>query len=226
MKPNAKRKLRRIGRFLYTHALPLVLSLWALYLSRQANLIVHQQTSDFRAVEKLDLAPDLRLATWLGSEDIPDIPRHLTLYNAGPLDAINVRVELRLYFYLESTKQVKGLINDSSWNFQAPKLEVHNQVSFPFPSGFWSQIQEARSSQRNIFGVRIIYHHPTSLATTVSEAFYFLDPNGRWVQENDSSLKPDLYDDLREAVLKRAQEQTEDLSSAGFSDRLHDLRSK
>jgi hypothetical protein len=169
---------RQAGKWLL-HGLPIAVSAVALYVSVGANRIALQQSKDVRAVEKLDLAPALHLEAYIGTGGPP---REFVVYNPGPLDAIQLRVELSLYSYSELEKRVRARESSSDWNFQRPQLASFDQTGFAFPVGFWRSAELPKPGRQTIVGIRLIYHHPISLQSYAQEAFYCRKPDGKWVR--------------------------------------------
>ena len=78
--------------------------------------------------------------------------------------------------------------------------------------------------QHNIIEIRLIYHISPDLTRKFQKsAFYFINPEGRWVSENDSSLITNTYDytQMKKAVLEASEKVSTELP---FGKDLHQIQ--
>ena len=161
---------------------------------------------DTHAIGRLDLKPQLRLRTTF--MQIGDIPPRFTIFNEGPIDAVQMKIDLMTHRYLEAEDKTKKarLVTiwgtDTTWTI--PKLPPVFAKSIEFPKG-WLAIN-ARSGEfphHNVMEIRLTYRVEPDMRQFIDSAFYFVNPEGMWVKENNSSLTPEVYDPIKDAIYQR-----------------------
>lgn len=58
-------------------------------------------------------------------------------------------------------------------------------------------------NDRKVMSVRINYRRESDLKNQSLHSFYYFGREERWVAESDNSLKPESYNPIKEAVLKK-----------------------
>jgi hypothetical protein len=180
---------------------PIGISFIALLISGWSASLSTRNSEVTRRLSKLGFRPVLRLETLLrpAGKSLP----HWQLTNTGPLEAVQIKVQMILHRYFPETKMVQGHVT-ATWNTSAiPKLEPQETKAYAFREGFLeteSRIQNP--PQYNIMEILLTYRRPQDLKEYSESAYYFVNPNGLWVHEEESSLKGELYESMRAALVK------------------------
>ena len=151
---------------------------------------------DNRALSHLDLRPHLRLNSSL--KETNDIPAHFTLYNAGPVDAIQVEIQLSiLEFSTETDFTSRVAIMDAENPIIIPKLVALSRKSFKLPLK-WAinSCSLSKPPKYNVVEVLVKYLREADRKSYADRAFYFFNPDNRLVTEYDNSLPKKVYDPL------------------------------
>ena len=189
----------------------LLVSIYSVYLSKQTY-------KDARAVTKLDVHPIVELSTYFQS--IAGRPPHFIVKNNGPIEAQQLEIQLISHRYIPQ----KGGIGLSTFGteerYRVPKLEPFSSQLFKFPE-LWLEVNARiqKPPHHNIMEIRLKYRRPVDLAVYEASAFYFINPSGCWVTENDQSLQPEVYEPIKYAVFKASEKEFRYLGQ----DKLHQI---
>jgi len=94
----------------------------------------------------------------------------------------------------------------TSEQYQLGTLEPTRHI-LVYPTERWLNV-DARvhnPGYYNVMEFRLSYRRPPDMAHYASSAFYFLNPNGNWVREDDGSVKSAQYELIKDMVLRTAQ---------------------
>jgi hypothetical protein len=183
---------------------PIILSGIAILISVGAFIVSGLSYCDSRKLSKLDLRPSIRLQTQF--KPVGKIPPHFTVINKGPIDAVQVQVEMYRHCSRPDFKRMTISKHFSMHDKSVKKLEPGDQKSFKFIK---SSIEVDDISCRplepenNILEIKITYRHPQDLERLYDEsAFYFVNPEGSWVNERSSSVTSEKHEAIKALVQK------------------------
>lgn len=176
-----------------------------------------ESNENYKKVEKLELNPEIKFN--INFEGIKGSPPYFTIQNFGPIDATQVVVELVINRYdqekdrfinIFSTDQ-RVVINNlstlqsKSYEISQHFLDVNSRLGKPL--------------NQNVIEARISYRKEPDLQLFIKRAFYFIDPAGKWVGENNNNLKDEIYSIMKESLLNKFN----DTGILFHGDALHDL---
>ena len=172
---------------------------------------------DTRATSGLDLKPSLGLKAWF--KKIGDTPPHFEVWNEGPIDAVQLEIQLISHRYFPHKKKILVTGSGSNRTYSIPKLSPQQRKGFLFPKGWLnSNARLQEPPEHNVMEIRLTYRRESDKHQFSESSFYFVDPEGRWVSEFSSSLTP-YYEPIKQAALEASNWYPPgDLS---HSDRLH-----
>jgi len=200
----------------------IALSIIAIFYSCQANKIADEANENYRAVSKLDLKPNIELISFFKSD--LNISSSFCITNAGVVEAALMEIYIITYRYLYD----KQIIESASYGSGQGEYYFKDKLP-PFERQcfiFYQHILDRKKPpfNENIFELRIIYRRPSDMAYFMESSFYFLGLDSQWVNENNGSLKPEIYDPMKEAVKQYSQKIKLD-ALKGFNDWLHPIES-
>jgi len=173
----------------------IIMSLLALYLTVQNR-------SDFRAIEKLNLWPEIKLYTMLQKRE--GEPRSFTIANIGPVTAIQVEITLISHRLLEGKRLMSLWGSDEThWMDELPPNRSKRIILSDHFLDENSRIE--KPLKYNAFEIRIIYRRPADLKVSVEVAYFLINPDGQWVPENENSLVPEIYNPIIEAITNQSK---------------------
>jgi hypothetical protein len=174
---------------------------------------------DTRDIHKLDLKPQINLRTYFGKTD--KLVPQLTVENEGPVDAVQIDVQILSHRYDESSKSIKVSTYGTPQNWKIPKLSPFQFKTFLFSEHFLNiNARLQKPVQHNIMEIRLSYRRPSDMRLFKESAYYFVNPEGRWVPEGDNSLEEESYEAIKRAVFKKSKRPLEYI---GLSDTLHKI---
>lgn len=185
----------------------LLIAYSSLNVAREALKVSQVARDDVRAISKLGLEPKLELDTNFRT-DI-GYPRAFWITNSGPVEALQIEVHLITYRYDGSIIKVVGYGTGTDEHYQADKIDPFRSGFFPFKEIFLdvnARIQ--KPAQHNAFEIRISYRRPPDMTYYTESAYYFVNPDGDWVNENNGSLVPERYNPIMKAVKSASQKLT------------------
>lgn len=198
---------------------PIAISTFALIVSVYAVYVTTQARKDARAVAGLDLRPALALDSQL--RWVKDIPPHYTVTNNGPVEVVQLEIQPISHRYAGDGDELTLTSYTSEERQTVMSLAPLSDVSFRISDQSLAEAaRKIKKLKYNAMEIRLTYRRPPDMRKFVQSAFYFINPDGRWVEESNASLKPDIYDAVKEAVLRAANQP---LSSYLSSDRLHSI---
>jgi len=199
-----------------------IIALVALAFSGVAIWQSHLTRNDTKILNKLNFRPTLALQAKLKKTN-NTIPAHLNLINKGPIDAVQVQVQF--YFHKYSEEQQKVVISgwDSGQQWTLDRLPSLKQVNIGVNELSLKGMLPALSDHEKycrILEIRLNYRREVDLKKYSERAFYFVNPDGEWVSERDSTLNSDFYKEIKEAVFGSFTVNSDQID---FSDTLHGL---
>ena len=174
-------------------------SLIALIVSAFAAWFGYLARQDSRIISGLELKPEIKVNANINKNKFKDF--RIILHNSGPVDALQLKAKLIAHRYYEKTKNIRISGTGSETIFAVQKLEPLKTVIFEVPEHFLyvnAMIQEPK--EYNVLELRIDYRRPPDLKSFSESAFYFVNPDGVWVSESSSSLKPETYETIKNAA--------------------------
>ncbi len=193
--------------------LALIVSVYALYVTTEAR-------KDARAVAGLDLLPVLALDSQL--RWVKDIPPHYTVTNNGPVEVVLLEIQPISHRYAGVDDGLTLSSYTGEMRQTVMSLEPFAHVSFQLPDWWLAEAaRKIKNLKHHAIELRLIYRRPPDMRKFVVSTFYFMNPGGDWVNETDSSLDPETYDPIKEAVFKAA---SQPMTSFQSGDRLHPRR--
>lgn len=170
-----------------------IISIIAIFLSVFALFRSCSVEKDNRALSHLDLRPNLRLSSFL--QESPNTPAHFTIYNAGPIDAIQVEIQISILGISTKSKEfTRGAIIGSENPIAISKLISLESKSFKLPlSWLISNCQLTVPPKHNVVEILVKYLRDSDRKLYAERAFYYLNPNGQLVTEFDNSLTKENY---------------------------------
>ena len=152
-----------------------------------------------RRLNKLDLRPRFMLCSLFKS--IGSIPPHWELTNIGPIEAVQVKVEMFSHRYFPKTKKIQASLQNSSNTTIISKIDPQETRSCKFKKGWLEESARVQEPpQNNVMEIMITYRRPQDLKEYKESAFYFVNPDGLWVPEGEYLLKGELYESIKKAL--------------------------
>jgi hypothetical protein len=191
----------------------LIISGWSAFLSTRNNEVTHR-------LSKLDFRPSLRLYSLFKS--IGKTPPHWELTNIGPVEAVQVKVQLISHRYFPTRQMIQVSLTGSDEVTSILKIAPQEWKWKAFPEGWLETNARLQNPpQCNIIEILLTYRRPQDLKEYSESAYYFVDPNGFWVPERSSSLKGELYESMKAALLKINREGPGSIYREWAGDSLH-----
>ena len=193
--------------------LAILISGWSAFLSTKNSGITYR-------LAKLDFRPILSLETLFVS--IGKIPPHLELTNIGPVEAVQVKVQLISHRYFPATEMIQISLTGTDETTSISTIAPQETKSCVFPKGWLdSNARLHDPPQCNIMEILLNYRRPQDLKAYSESAYCFVDPNGFWTTETSSSLKGELYESMKAALLKINREGPGSIYREWDGDSLH-----
>ena len=188
--------------------IPIGISIVALFVSIYSACISKQAREDVRAINKLDIYPIVELFT--DFEGRGGRPPYFIVKNIGPIPVEQMEVQLLRHMYAAEGTGERGT-TAFAWGseglYRVGRLEPWSGRVFEFPKSWLNfDVRTYKPLHHNIIEIRLKYRRPVDLTAYEESAFYFINPEGRWVGEDDNSLPPEVYDPIKSAVFRRASE--------------------
>ena len=188
--------------------IPIGISIVALAVSIYFACVAKQAREDARAISKLDIYPIVELST--NFQGIRKKPPYFIVKNSGPVPVEQLEVQLLRHMYAAGGTG-EGGTTAFAWGseglYRVGRLEPWSGLVFEFPKSWLNfDVRTYKPLHHNIIEIRLKYRRPVDLTAYEESAFYFINPEGRWVGEDDNSLPPEVYDPIKSAVFRRASE--------------------
>jgi len=167
----------------------------ALLVSSRSCSVAEQASNDIRAIERLDLEPLISFD--MEFRQIKKYPPHLVLTNLGPIDAVQVSIQLVAMRYdsLKNIIRIRTFGSEVQWSIS--KLEVMQPKYFTIPQ-HWVETNSriAEPPEHNVIEACIVYRRDPDRKIYGRRALYFINPEGMWVSERDQSINSERYADI------------------------------
>ncbi|MFH2137401.1 MAG: hypothetical protein ABII88_02695 [Candidatus Omnitrophota bacterium] len=201
--------------------IPIVISIVAICYARSANITAKNNYELSKIIANLNLRPIIRLSTQL--RDSGKMPAHFTITNIGPIDALQVKVEMYTHRFIPKTGKFPVSTRDSSHEHYVPKLEPQKPEAFKF-SSHWLNVNSrvAIPPENNVIEIRITYRRPKDLKEFDESAFFFISPENNWVGENETIINTETYDKIKAALFKYVTKETIPIYDEWRGDLLHE----
>lgn len=181
-------------------AIALSVSLWGIYIANKANEIALKNHDITQKLSKLDFRPIIRLYTLF--RPTGKIPPHFALTNIGSVDALQIKVRMFSHRYFPKTEKIYISGSDTANDVIILKLSPQESKAFKFQDSWLdSNARLATPPENNIMEIKITYRRSQDLQEFDESAFYFINPEGLWVPERESSIKSQNYQKMKKALL-------------------------
>ena len=178
---------------------------FALLLSVVAIWQSYKVMNDLRMLNKIDFRPKIALQARL--KKISDkIPAHINIINRGPVDAIQVQVRFYFHKYFPKLQKVHASATGSDLQWTIDKLAPLKPENIEINESSLNDLLPAISNNEkhyHILEIRLNYRHEVGLKEYSESAFYFVSPEGKWVNETSSALNSEIYKPIKEAAFSR-----------------------
>ena len=179
-------------------AVAVVISGLALLASSWAIIVARGARRDARALGHLDLEPHVEIDA--RPHQLGGNPPHYVVRNAGPVEAVQLTVDLISMRYDAERNRIRFYSAGSEESRHVGTLAPHKEVTFQFESHFLDvNARLAAPVEHNVLAIRATYRRDADRRRFVARTFYFVNPDGQWVSERDSSL-PELYGPIIDAA--------------------------
>jgi hypothetical protein len=191
------------------------------------SLVISLKAQDItRTIAGLNLTPQLQLHTSLNL--IKNYPRYFNIKNAGPTSALQLETQLITYQYeIKNGKERVNSLFGTEEKYQLEELPPFKDKTFII-SDYYLDVNARiqKPLQNNILEIRISYRRHPDMKKFTESAYYFINPEGKWVSENNGSLIPEIYNPIKKAVLIRSNIISEFLPhlEEGTIDPLHSVQ--
>lgn len=192
-------------RFKKKFGLSEIIATFAVILSGIAIWQSRIARNDARILNKLDFRPSLSLRAQL--HKINDkIPAHLNIYNKGPVDAIQVKIQFHFLMYVPEAKKVAASATGSGFQWTIDRLPPLKQANIKInEESLYTLLPVISDDEKHyrILEIRLTYRREVDLKRYSESAFYFVSQEGRWVIETSNVLNSEIYKPIKEAALSR-----------------------
>jgi len=180
----------------------LSISLASLILSFIAIYISYEVWNDTRRLSGLELSPDIRFFDYLHKS-----PPEFTIYNKGPVEAVQLEVDQLWHLYRNGRIGTSVSLGEN--RYKSAKVAPQEKVTIPFDKTLLYNIgvKVEAPIQNYIVEIRITYRRPSDKKLFLKSAFFFNNPAGHLVRENDISLEHAalFYETLKSTALKNIE---------------------
>jgi hypothetical protein len=180
---------------------PVLISLVALAMSGWSAWQSAKNNQVARRLSKLDFRPTLRLYSLF--KPVGKIPPHWELTNTGPIEAIQIKVEMISHRYFPQKKGFMASLRNSINTTTISSIKPQETKSYEFQEGWLNSNARLQDPvQFNVMEILVTYRRPQDLKDYSDSAYYFINPNGLWVCEGSNSLKGEPYESMMTALFK------------------------
>jgi hypothetical protein len=177
--------------------IPIVISVFALKTAMEAK-------DDARKIYLLDIWPELQIQTSLNP--IKNHASGFTVKNRGPVKAVQLKIALIAYRYQNgSGRESSSFVIGSDQQYELKELASNERKVFTISDSVASNARFQKPEHFNVLEIRLSYRRESDMNKQTKSAYYFINPEGKWVSENDSSLTPKIYDPIKNEILSRSQ---------------------
>ncbi|MDP2911015.1 MAG: hypothetical protein Q8N76_01600 [Candidatus Omnitrophota bacterium] len=208
--------------------LPITVSIFALgvsvagyFIADRANKIASKNYDITQKLSKLDFRPIIRLDTLFRSAG--KVPPNFGLTNIGSVEAQQIKVSMIIHRYFPEAEKIRVVVTGTENDVIIPKLVPQERRAFKFQD-IWLNTNARMETppENNIMEIRITYCRPQDLKKFDESAFYFINPEGLWVSEGESSLKLEKYQKMKSALLSlKASKNIKSIYEEWKGDELH-----
>lgn len=170
----------------------------AILISIIALIVSSSARKDVRALGHLDIRPTLTIRASFKDNNTPT---HFRTYNKGPVTATQVKIVGHIFRYYEEYNELKieATLSDLQW--EIGDLQPQKDTIVIFDERLIFAFFDPRlKREHHIFGLRLFYRRTSDMKLFIEQAFYFLNPDGKWVSEINSSLIDSVYAPIKKAT--------------------------
>lgn len=215
-------------KFGYSEIIALIAIIFSLSAIWQSHLV----REDARLISGLDLIPNIcltsdfkriKIAKKPDLKEIKEKGPYFLVENKGPIDAIQLEVQMFIHKYSPDTGRLKTGITSSMHHWVIEKLPPLKIKVFPIDDWFYMQPAATSPFWHSVLEIRLSYRRNPDLHKFSKRAFYFVGPQEFWVSERDySTLNTERYIPIvRAAIGEKAWE-----VEWRYNDILHDNESE
>ena len=180
-----------------------------------------RSASDARAIARLDLEPDVRVDATLYpiKTAAREIPPSIVISNVGPVEAVQVK----LIFISIRRKGDKGLgaIHDSGDEWSIDTLGPGRSATID-PTAAVRGVNIVFPPEQHAILLRVEYKRDPDRKLFLGFLIFLLSRDGRWVDDNDTSVQSEQYRVTRELIESKESQ----LSFDSYGVRPKHLRSR
>lgn len=188
-----------------------IISSFALWLSYWA-------WQDSRAISGLNLIPIVHLTANMPKNEHSS--SYFTVLNVGPTDALQLEIQLVFHAYSPKTNTIDGSVSTTWHKWAVPSLSPSSQKSFKLPAKELVQrINLLKNPENQVIELQMTYRRQPDKKKYMYSSFYFVNPEGRWVNEEDQSLSGNIYAAIKQSIFRALNK--EENPGWNLSDKLH-----
>ena len=176
----------------------LIVSFIALNKADDANRIANKAIEDTRSIEKLDLEPEISLD--MEFRRIKDRQPHLLISNYGPIDAIQLTIQFHFLRYDSVSENIRLYMSATGRPWTLAKLEAMESKFFTLPPELLETSRLPEPANYHVMEACITFRREPDRKFFGGRAFYFINPEGRWVSERDQTINWEPYEAIIEAA--------------------------
>lgn len=162
----------------------------------------HLARKDVEKINKLDFRPTLALRAQL--YHLKRIPPHIAITNNGPVDAVQLRARFYVLRYFPKKKKIGAVATGSNLQWTISRLSPTKTATIKIKESQLSSLLPVFENKENrVLEMRLTYRRDVDLKQYSVSAFYFMNQEGKWVNERSSSLDAKIYNPIKEAAFNR-----------------------
>ena len=176
-------------------------SVLALWLSWNANDISKKNREDFRAVEKLNLSPEILLSAYFNQSE--KFTPHIAVRNIGPVKAVQSTIKFLELRYSPVHKKIKLAITRDE--VRIPDLAPREYYNFKIPEqqnyNYFRKLSEVTKQPIEHFVIEVLisYRRESDLKLFSFKTFYFFDEEGNILSEKYIAAR-EKYQEVLESL--------------------------
>ena len=172
------------------------INVWQVGVARDAANAARVSAEVAASTSKLDLEPELRIHNYMGKKRTT----YIALFNAGPVPATHVTVQLFKLGYDPKKKAVSVGISQALPDFYFAAIQPKRSVDMPLDrtiltERFIMSFADAKMEEpyyNDILEVRVRYYRDVDNKPFGGRKFFFRTLEGEWARENQSSFPREI----------------------------------
>jgi len=194
-------------KFGYSEVIALIAVGFSLYAIWQAS----SAREDARLISGLDLRPNISLRSDFkrikisrkpDTKAIKEKAPYFLITNQGPIDAIQMEVQLFIHQYSQTTDKLGKTVTSSCYHWIIEQLPPLKSKTFTIDTWIYGQPAASPASWNSVLEIRLTYRRNPDMHEFSQSAYYFVGPQEFWVSEKDhSSLNTERYRPIVKAAI-------------------------